>query len=166
MIDGAVLLPQVRLQWKICEGEVEISPAAPTCMALRKRCFAQGWEPHHAPSSVVLCHSFFFSLYAKFFRFSGFAIMAASQLATFESAFARLRDAVKPHHVVEFQDTKLQDVWEAAKEIQRIQRQRRSLRNMGRLKPFLQGLEKYSKCIDTLCNGTPFLPWVWAPVVS
>jgi hypothetical protein len=90
--------------------------------------------------------------------------MAASQLATFESAFLLLRDAIKPHHAVEFQSTTLKDVWEAANEIEKIQRQRRLLRNMGRLKPFLQGLEKYSKSIDTLCNGTPFLPWVWAPV--
>jgi hypothetical protein len=90
--------------------------------------------------------------------------MAASEIATFEGAFACLKDTVKPHHAIEFQSTTLKDVWDAANEIQRIQRQRRSLRNMGRLKPFLQGLEKYSKCIDTLCNGTPFLPWVWAPV--
>ncbi|KAG4441376.1 hypothetical protein IFR05_003133 [Cadophora sp. M221] len=90
--------------------------------------------------------------------------MTASQMATFEAAFERLKDTVKPHHAVEFQSTTLKDVWDAANEIQRVQRQRRSLRNMGRLKPFLQGLEKYSKCLDTLCNGTPFLPWVWAPV--
>ncbi|KAH7343012.1 hypothetical protein BKA65DRAFT_587311 [Rhexocercosporidium sp. MPI-PUGE-AT-0058] len=90
--------------------------------------------------------------------------MAASQLATFECAFERLKESVKPHHAIEFQSTTLKDVWDAANEIQRIQRQRSSLRNMGRLKPFLQGLEKYSKCLDTLCNGTPFLPWVWAPV--
>jgi hypothetical protein len=92
--------------------------------------------------------------------------MAASQaqLATFKSAFDRLADVVKPQDVLLFHSTTLRDVYDAAYQIQEIQRKRRSLRYMSRLKPFLECLEKYSKAIDTLCNGTPFLPWIWAPV--
>jgi hypothetical protein len=85
-------------------------------------------------------------------------------MATFEGAFARLADVVKPKDAIEFQSTTLKDVFDAARQIQEIHRKRRALRYMGRLKPFLQCLEKYSKSIDTLCNGTPFLPWVWAPI--
>jgi hypothetical protein len=35
---------------------------------------------------------------------------------------------------------------------------------MRRLTPLLNGLEHYAKVIDVLCNGTPFLPWIWAPL--
>ncbi|KAK3395303.1 hypothetical protein B0H63DRAFT_492213 [Podospora didyma] len=39
---------------------------------------------------------------------------------------------------------------------------RQSLRHMHRLTPLFSGLEHYSKVADVLCNGTPFLPWIWA----
>ncbi|KAF2441418.1 hypothetical protein P171DRAFT_434119 [Karstenula rhodostoma CBS 690.94] len=42
---------------------------------------------------------------------------------------------------------------------------RQSLRNMRRLVPLLQGLEHYSRVVEVLCNGTPFLSWVWAPII-
>jgi hypothetical protein len=41
---------------------------------------------------------------------------------------------------------------------------RQCLRNMARLKPLLAGLENYAKVVDVLCNGTPFLPWIWSPI--
>jgi hypothetical protein len=89
--------------------------------------------------------------------------MAASdvQLATFQVAFSRLNQTVSFDDAVAFQSTTLKDVWNTAKEIQNVQRQRRSLRNMARLKPLLESLDKYSKTIEVLCNGTPFLPWIW-----
>ncbi|OAA72938.1 hypothetical protein LEL_08722 [Akanthomyces lecanii RCEF 1005] len=37
---------------------------------------------------------------------------------------------------------------------------------MGRLEPLLKGLECYGKVVDTLCQSTPFLPWIWAPIVT
>ncbi|KAK2028567.1 hypothetical protein LX32DRAFT_394337 [Colletotrichum zoysiae] len=35
---------------------------------------------------------------------------------------------------------------------------------MRRLMPLLDGMEHYAKVMDILCNGTPFLSWVWAPI--
>ncbi|KAH6663538.1 hypothetical protein B0J14DRAFT_683261 [Halenospora varia] len=35
---------------------------------------------------------------------------------------------------------------------------------MRRLMPLFSGLEHYSKAIEVLCNGTPYLPWLWAPI--
>jgi hypothetical protein len=49
-------------------------------------------------------------------------------------------------------------------QIERQLRARRMQKNMARLDPFLQGMEHYSKVIEVLCNGTPYLPWIWAPV--
>jgi hypothetical protein len=89
--------------------------------------------------------------------------MAASdvQLATFQAAFNRLKQTVSFDDACAFQSTTLKDVWKAAKEIQTVKRQGYSLRNMARLKPLLESLGKYSKTIEVLCNGTPFLPWIW-----
>ncbi|KAK8139401.1 hypothetical protein PG984_002781 [Apiospora sp. TS-2023a] len=41
---------------------------------------------------------------------------------------------------------------------------RQKLRNLRRLLPLFQGMGHYAKVVDILCNGTPFLPWVWAPI--
>ncbi|KAF2812552.1 uncharacterized protein BDZ99DRAFT_413355, partial [Mytilinidion resinicola] len=35
---------------------------------------------------------------------------------------------------------------------------------MKRIQPLLDGLERYSKVVEVLCNGTPYLPWIWAPI--
>jgi len=83
------------------------------------------------------------------------------QLATFQIAFNRLKETVSFEDAFTFQSTTLKDVWKAAQEIQNLQRQRRSLRNMARLKPLLDSLGKYSTAVGVLCNGTPFLPWIW-----
>ncbi|KAH9216233.1 hypothetical protein DL95DRAFT_522785 [Leptodontidium sp. 2 PMI_412] len=79
----------------------------------------------------------------------------------FESAIEKLKQAISPPDAVAFQTTLIEDVWKAAEEIQESQRRRKSLRNMRRVEPFLKGLEKYSKVIEVVCNGTPYLPWIW-----
>jgi hypothetical protein len=28
----------------------------------------------------------------------------------------------------------------------------------------LRGMEHYSKVVEVLCNGTPYLSWIWAPI--
>jgi hypothetical protein len=88
--------------------------------------------------------------------------MAASDpLASIDMAFMKLKQSVNPVDAVTFQSTTLEDVWKAALAIQQCQRESKSMKNMRRIEPFLKGLEKYSKSIETLCNGTPYLPWIW-----
>jgi hypothetical protein len=89
--------------------------------------------------------------------------MAANQSpnAILNTAFKRLRDSVSTSDALSFQNTEIKDVWDAAEEIQRSQRQRQSLQAMSRLQPLLETLERYSKVVEVLCNGTPFLPWIW-----
>ena len=58
----------------------------------------------------------------------------------------------------------LKQVEDAALEIENQLAARQSLRNMRRLVPLFKGLEHYSRVVDILCNGTPFLPWIWAPI--
>jgi len=89
--------------------------------------------------------------------------VSAARLSMKE-AFERLKEVVSVTDARSFKSTTLRDVYEAALTIEREQSARRSLRNTRRLKPFLDGLQHYTKCVDTLCNGTPYLPWIWAPV--
>jgi hypothetical protein len=79
----------------------------------------------------------------------------------FESAIDNLKQTISSPDAAAFQATLVEDVWKAAEEIQESQRQRKSLRNMRRIEPFLKGLEKYSKVIEVVCNGTSYLPWIW-----
>lgn len=89
--------------------------------------------------------------------------MAAFQspASLIESAFSRFQASVSTEDARNFHTTTLEDVRNAALEIEREQRQRGALRNMRRIEPLLKGLEIYAKPLDVLCNGTPFLPWVW-----
>jgi hypothetical protein len=88
--------------------------------------------------------------------------MAADSAAqTFETAISRLKETISSSDATAFQSTTIEDVWKAAETIQEGQRQRKSLRNMRRIEPFLKALEKYSKTIEVVCNGTPYLPWIW-----
>ncbi|EXJ71755.1 uncharacterized protein A1O5_05565 [Cladophialophora psammophila CBS 110553] len=89
--------------------------------------------------------------------------MAASQSpgSIMRHAFHRLKDSVTPADSLLFQKTELKDVWDAAEEIQKSQRQRKSLQALSRIKPLLDNLQRYSRVIEVLCNGTPYLPWIW-----
>jgi hypothetical protein len=79
----------------------------------------------------------------------------------FQDAFDRLKDSVTANDARDFQSTTLQDVRNAALELENQLGGRKSLQNMRRLVPFLAGIEKYAHTVDILCNGTPFLPWIW-----
>ena len=76
-------------------------------------------------------------------------------------AFERFRRTVTHTDEVQFQSTTLRDVWKAAREVEARLAAKQSLRNLRRIRPFLDGLDQYSKAIEVLCNGTPYLPWIW-----
>ncbi|RFU25006.1 hypothetical protein B7463_g11335, partial [Scytalidium lignicola] len=91
---------------------------------------------------------------------------AVSALArkTIKAAFEELNQTITPADSRDFRVTTLQDVQNAALEIERQLAARGSLRNMRRLMPLFRGLGHYSKVVDVLCNGTPYLSWIWAPI--
>ncbi|KAK2755707.1 hypothetical protein FQN54_005857 [Arachnomyces sp. PD_36] len=85
----------------------------------------------------------------------------------FKTAFDRFAATVtadNPATLDSLNGTTLPDVYDAAREIENELAQRRSLKNMRRLRPFLEGVERYSKAVEVLCNGTPYLSWIWSPV--
>ncbi|KAI1748344.1 hypothetical protein F4782DRAFT_534453 [Xylaria castorea] len=83
---------------------------------------------------------------------------------TVEAAFHELEKYVSPADSVGFESITLDDVRKTALGIENQLAARQSLRNMRRLEPLFSGLKYYSKAIEILCNGTPYLPWLWAPL--
>ncbi|RBA13265.1 hypothetical protein FPRO05_13692 [Fusarium proliferatum] len=83
---------------------------------------------------------------------------------TIEKAFKDLESTVSASDRISLQDTTLEDVRKAAHLVEDELAARQSLRNMRRLEPLFTGLEYYSKTIEVLCNGTPYMPWIWAPI--
>ncbi|KAF4968621.1 hypothetical protein FSARC_3996, partial [Fusarium sarcochroum] len=91
---------------------------------------------------------------------------AVSALArqTIKTAYDELDSTINLGDKRDFQNTTLQHVQKTALDIENQLAARQSLRNMRRLMPLFRGLEHYSKVVDVLCNGTPYLPWIWAPI--
>ncbi|CAI6332928.1 unnamed protein product [Periconia digitata] len=86
---------------------------------------------------------------------------------TFDTAFTKLQSTVRSTSIQDYHQfcsTTLQDVRDAARGIERQMAARQCLRNLRRLDVFLGALEHYSKAVEVLCNGTLYLPWIWAPI--
>lgn len=83
---------------------------------------------------------------------------------TMHTAFKELEGTITTDDSKDFSDSTLSRVREEALAIENRLAARRSLRNMRRLMPLFTALEHYSKAIDVLCNGTPYMPWIWAPI--
>ena len=80
----------------------------------------------------------------------------------FKTAFERLKEVVSKDDARSFNSTTMEDVWTTTREIESYLGSRRSLRGFRRIQPFLAGLEQYSKVVEVVCNGTPYLPYIWA----
>ncbi|KAK8100002.1 hypothetical protein PG999_010376 [Apiospora kogelbergensis] len=80
-------------------------------------------------------------------------------------ACERFRKEISSEQVDLIQSTaKLEDVRDAVQKIERHLAATQRLRNLGRILPFLDSLERYSKALEVACNGTDYLPWIWAPI--
>ncbi len=77
---------------------------------------------------------------------------------TIKTAFEALEKSVSPSDSADFESITLDAVRKTALDIENQLAARQSLRNMRRLSPLFSGLRYYSKAIETLCNGTPYLP--------
>lgn len=94
-------------------------------------------------------------------------VMACPEANTrFETAIKDLQMVLTSADAAAFKLTNSEDVWKAVEEIQESQRKRKSLRAMKRIEPFLKALEGYSGVMSVVCNGTPFLPWIWVSFIS
>ncbi|EKG09537.1 NACHT domain protein [Macrophomina phaseolina MS6] len=83
---------------------------------------------------------------------------------TTKEAVARLEQSITAGDARDFEKTTLVDVRQAAVEVEAKLAASQSLRNTRRIESFLNGIEHYSKVVEVVCNGTPYLPWIWAPI--
>ncbi len=81
-----------------------------------------------------------------------------------QQAFSELERIITVSDRAQLRDTSLEDVQQAALQIEKQLAASQSLRNMRKLAPLFAGLKHYSQAIEALCNGTPYLPWLWAPI--
>jgi hypothetical protein len=78
-----------------------------------------------------------------------------------KDAFTKFEALISVDDARLFKSTTLADVRKAAHIIERDQSQRRCLRNMKRIEPFFDAVRKLSGTIETLCQGTPYLCFIW-----
>ncbi|KAH9240896.1 hypothetical protein K456DRAFT_1768068 [Colletotrichum gloeosporioides 23] len=83
---------------------------------------------------------------------------------TIRDAFNDLERTISSDDSADFATTALDNVIEAAHDIENQLAARQLLRNMRRLTPLFDGLGHYSKCIGVACEGTPYMAWIWAPI--
>jgi hypothetical protein len=81
-----------------------------------------------------------------------------------KAAFDKLDHTILPEDSHDFGSISLEHTRKVALAIEDQLAARKSLRNMKRLSPLFSGLEHYAKVVEILCNGTPYLPWIWAPI--
>jgi hypothetical protein len=86
--------------------------------------------------------------------------------AKIEAAFKRFEEAIYPNDAKLFRSLKLEDVWNAARAIESNQSSRRSLRNTRRIQPLFEALKLLGNALDPLCQGVPYLCYIWVCTVT
>jgi len=81
------------------------------------------------------------------------------------TAFERLLDVFKKELKKKdrdnFQMTTYEGLSQAIGEIQKKQQSERRMQNMTRLKKFTEAINEYGKVIETFCNSSQFVPFIW-----
>ncbi|KAK6855680.1 hypothetical protein PG995_007831 [Apiospora arundinis] len=82
-----------------------------------------------------------------------------------ERACAQFRREISADSADRIQSTaSLDEVKLAIQQIETRLAASQRLQNIGRIMPFIDALERFSKALEVACNGTAFLPWIWAPI--
>jgi hypothetical protein len=90
--------------------------------------------------------------------------MATDEHITAKKAFDNLKKVLTPDDLDDFENTSVEQVWEAAREIERQQAARVSLRNVRRIEPVIRSFESYAATIEVFCQGFSPLSFVWGPI--
>ncbi|KAA6406931.1 MAG: hypothetical protein FRX48_09229 [Lasallia pustulata] len=88
---------------------------------------------------------------------------------TMVSRFSRILNSFKTHlsqeDVDRFKVATFNDLKSAVKDIQTEQAGRKSLRNLNKIRPYLDGLEQYAAVIEVFVNSKPdILAFIWGPI--
>ena len=88
--------------------------------------------------------------------------MATSFLdVSFQGALKRMVDSLSPAEKEDFQFTTLEDVHLEIAKIQEAQGSERRLRNLPRIKGFLEAMEQFGKVVEVFLNVSDVVAFVW-----
>ncbi|KAI9869334.1 MAG: hypothetical protein M1813_000123 [Trichoglossum hirsutum] len=82
----------------------------------------------------------------------------------FYRALDRFQASLTPSEKADFQVSSLDDVYDTITAIQDEQLPRKTMRNLNRMKPFLEGLDQLGKVLEVFLNTSTFVAFVWGPL--
>jgi hypothetical protein len=84
-----------------------------------------------------------------------------SNATAFERLLDEFKKELKKKDRDNFQMTTYEGLNQAIREIQKKQQSERRMLNMTRLKKFTEAMNEYGKVIETFCNSSQFVPFIW-----
>lgn len=82
-------------------------------------------------------------------------------VAAFDRVLEEFKKDLKKKDKDNFQMTSLQELNKAIEDIQMKHQTQRRMQNMTRLKRFIEAMDEYGKVIETFCNSSQFIPFIW-----
>jgi hypothetical protein len=79
----------------------------------------------------------------------------------FQRALVRFTDRLSPDEKREFEFSTLEEVYDVIEQIQNVHGSERKMRNLTRIKSFLEAMEQYGKVIEVFLNSANLLAFVW-----
>jgi len=88
--------------------------------------------------------------------------MPSNATATaFDRVLEQFKRDLKKKDKDNFQMTSLESLQQAIGEIQKKQLTERRMKNMTRLKKFIEAMNEYGKVLEIFCNSSQFVPFIW-----
>lgn len=88
--------------------------------------------------------------------------MAELDSSAFSQVLSAFRRRLSAQDIHDFQSTTFEDLKEEINRIQTVQAQRRGFRNLNKVRPFVNGIEQYSKVIEVFANAKPdIMAFIW-----
>lgn len=88
--------------------------------------------------------------------------MASPEMSNFEEILVSFKKRLSAEHVELFQLATFDDLKDAITRIQKEQAARKSLRNLNKIKPFMNGLSQYAQVIEVFVQAKPeILAFIW-----
>ena len=84
-----------------------------------------------------------------------------SNSGAFQRALARFKSHLSPEEQEKFGVTSLQDVQETIAQIQSAQGSKRRMRNLTRLRGFIEAMEQHGKIVEVFLNVSEIIAFVW-----
>lgn len=79
----------------------------------------------------------------------------------FQRALARFKSQLSLREQEKFGVTSLEDVQDTIAQIQSAQGSKRRMRNLTRLKGFIEAMEQYGQIVEVFLNVSEFIAFVW-----